>query len=182
MMNMDDLRTSLIFSTDQWPPEGFDFDFELSPEILAPHLCGPDHELPVLSAAPMTGHLEMGLIGERLRLKGRFSATVEETCDRCLILADVIIGEEINEVLALRRGQAAQSKASQESGDDEGGEGELAVTDGRFDLTPLMAELFWLAWPFQIICRPDCRGLCPNCGADLNEGLCVCQVQNETIN
>ena len=54
-------------------------------------------------------------------------------------------------------------------------EGDLAVIDSRFDLAPLLAELFWLAWPHKALCRPDCAGLCPTCGANLNETACSCR-------
>jgi uncharacterized protein len=58
---------------------------------------------------------------------------------------------------------------------EDGEDGALAVTDGRVDLAGLLAESFWLAWPYRFICRPDCAGLCPICGADLNRGACGCR-------
>lgn len=38
-------------------------------------------------------------------------------------------------------------------------------------LTELLEEEF----PFRILCREDCAGLCPRCGKDLNEGSCQCE-------
>ncbi|HEX9435902.1 MAG TPA: DUF177 domain-containing protein [Candidatus Limnocylindria bacterium] len=42
-------------------------------------------------------------------------------------------------------------------------------SDFRIDLTPLIREEVILAMPLAPLCRPDCKGLCPVCGKDLNE-------------
>jgi uncharacterized protein len=43
------------------------------------------------------------------------------------------------------------------------------------DLTEVTRQAVILALPVSPVCRPDCRGLCPTCGADLNEGPCGCE-------
>lgn len=45
---------------------------------------------------------------------------------------------------------------------------------GNLDLTPLLREEAILAVPIGALCRPDCAGLCPECGQNLNEGQCSC--------
>ncbi len=42
------------------------------------------------------------------------------------------------------------------------------------DLLPMVRDAIHLAVPIAPRCRPDCRGLCPECGADLNKGQCRC--------
>jgi len=42
------------------------------------------------------------------------------------------------------------------------------------DLAPLARELSLLSMPTKVLCRPDCLGLCQECGANLNEGDCGC--------
>ncbi|MBZ0251760.1 MAG: DUF177 domain-containing protein, partial [Candidatus Methylomirabilis sp.] len=44
----------------------------------------------------------------------------------------------------------------------------------KIDLTALLDEQLSLNAPIQPLCRPDCRGLCPVCGADLNTIPCSC--------
>jgi uncharacterized protein len=44
----------------------------------------------------------------------------------------------------------------------------------ELDLAELAAEQFELAVPLKPVCREDCKGLCPRCGANLNEGSCGC--------
>jgi uncharacterized protein len=43
------------------------------------------------------------------------------------------------------------------------------------DLGEAMREYAILALPMQPLCKPDCKGICPSCGADLNAGDCGCQ-------
>lgn len=47
--------------------------------------------------------------------------------------------------------------------------------DGWLDLTPLLREQCWLAIPMKPLCHPDCRGLCPRCGVNLNFESCACK-------
>ena len=49
----------------------------------------------------------------------------------------------------------------------------------RFDLDALLAEQIYLALPLKPLCRDDCRGLCPRCGADLNSAECGCTTETE---
>lgn len=44
----------------------------------------------------------------------------------------------------------------------------------HLDLTEAVRQAFVMAQPMQLLCRPDCVGLCPRCGADLNSGPCAC--------
>lgn len=44
----------------------------------------------------------------------------------------------------------------------------------QLDLSEVVRQGILLASPLHPLCRPDCRGLCPRCGADLNDGPCDC--------
>lgn len=60
------------------------------------------------------------------------------------------------------------------------GEGEslpddvLPYNGDYIDITDSVREILILSEPMQVLCRPDCKGLCPNCGANLNDGPCSC--------
>ena len=47
--------------------------------------------------------------------------------------------------------------------------------DVHLDLGPEVREDFLLSIPMHAVCRPDCKGLCPQCGANWNEGPCDCR-------
>jgi len=52
---------------------------------------------------------------------------------------------------------------------------EVAFYDGiAFDVNMMVLEQIELAMPMKFVCREDCKGLCYQCGADLNEGMCSC--------
>jgi uncharacterized protein len=46
--------------------------------------------------------------------------------------------------------------------------------DGILDVAPLVRQEVILATPIGVLCRPDCAGLCPTCGRNLNDGPCDC--------
>jgi uncharacterized protein len=50
----------------------------------------------------------------------------------------------------------------------------IVNSDSYLDLTPLLREQSWLIMPMKPVCDPECKGLCPQCGADLNQGSCTC--------
>ena len=53
---------------------------------------------------------------------------------------------------------------------------ELSVADdGILDLGPLIRAEAIVRTPMGPLCRPDCRGLCPHCGHNLNQGPCDCE-------
>lgn len=53
---------------------------------------------------------------------------------------------------------------------------EVAYYDGiTFDVDLMVLEQIELAMPMRFICREGCKGLCYQCGADLNEGACLCK-------
>ena len=56
---------------------------------------------------------------------------------------------------------------------------EIAYYDGiALDVDLLVLEQIELAIPMKFVCRDDCKGLCYACGADLNEGACLCKKEN----
>ena len=61
-----------------------------------------------------------------------------------------------------------------------GAEDELyPLTDDTIDLGPLVRDAIVLDLPMAPLCRDDCAGLCPQCGADRNEGTCGCSAPTD---
>jgi uncharacterized protein len=103
-------------------------------------------------------------------LEGEVSGSVRLACSRCLKEFAFSFAEPMSmKVLPA-------SLASQED-EMQLGKNDLEV---RFfekpvlDLAELAAEQVQLAVPLKPLCQEDCQGLCPRCGADLNQGLCAC--------
>ena len=54
------------------------------------------------------------------------------------------------------------------------------LLDGQeLDLTEVLEDSFIMAMESQLLCRPDCKGLCCRCGADLNDGPCGCKTDTD---
>ncbi len=51
----------------------------------------------------------------------------------------------------------------------------VQVENMRLLIDDLVTEDIWLAIPSRFVCKEDCKGLCSQCGADLNEGSCSCK-------
>ena len=93
--------------------------------------------------------------GNGWALRLRFEAALQGPCMRCLELADLHVAVDAREVSVPGGGDELQSPYM-------GAEDEL-------DLEAWARDALALALPAQITCRPDCAGLCPECGANLNE-------------
>jgi uncharacterized metal-binding protein YceD (DUF177 family) len=112
---------------------------------------------------------------------GTFKGHVIVACSRCVGEVDLQIDEPLR-VTFLPPSEMPQDDDSTEGADGEDGpevaEGDLDVFpfDGEtIDLEPLLREQFVLAVPYAPLCRDDCKGLCPQCGIDLNSGTCSCE-------
>lgn len=84
----------------------------------------------------------------------------EAQCDRCL-----------GEFTIPLEAQLEETVGNPEAPSDT----DLAFDGTHLDLEPLIREAGVLAWPPKVLCREDCRGLCPVCGHDLNRGPCSCE-------
>ena len=90
-----------------------------------------------------------------VRVDVRVEATLRRECARCLRDVQLPVEAEAEETF------------------HENGEAPL-ITEETIDLEPVIREAVVLAEPMRVLCAPDCRGLCPRCGKDLNEGPCGC--------
>jgi len=99
---------------------------------------------------------------DRISLKGEVSARYATRCSRCLKpVALSVEGAEIDAVYA-----------KQPDPDDP----DLYGFEGHaLDLEDAVRDAVLLEMPRRFLCREDCKGLCPRCGADLNQGACTCQ-------
>ncbi|MDR1487667.1 MAG: DUF177 domain-containing protein [Deltaproteobacteria bacterium] len=166
---MEQVRDNLIFSLDSWPEAGVTCDFVLSPNSLIEAMAVEQREDPPKFLTSMRGQLDIQLMGRKLRVKGAFAVKVELTCSRCLTNFSGKITDLIDEFAII--GEQNQAQGS----DGEFDEDAIPIVNSQFNLAPLMLEFFWVNWPTKALCRPDCSGLCPSCGVNLNEESCNCK-------
>jgi uncharacterized protein len=115
--------------------------------------------------------MHIGRSGRGLVIGGTFVGDVALICSRCLEPFHFQPQDRFDLYCAL----GLQAPRGEER---ELAEEELDVTyldEGRIDTDQLLRENVLLSLPVQPLCREECRGLCPRCGANLNLGSCDCQ-------
>ncbi len=111
------------------------------------------------SAVHVTGRLSSAGAG-RFYWHGRIEGDVVLECSRCLADARAHVSDEAHLIFA-------------ERGDEDTDDPDVYKLDpnaAELDLRPAIREEWLLAAPTFALCREDCKGLCPRCGADLNAG------------
>ena len=101
-----------------------------------------------------------------LKVSGSISAQFTAECDRC--------GDETEFTITTDFSESFTNLPEKVS------EGEEADDDVHFfegdviDLLPYVEQALFLAMPMKVLCREDCKGLCPSCGQNLNNKECSC--------
>ncbi len=101
-------------------------------------------------------------IGKRYELTLSYSGDLVFECHRCLKDVNVNLQSTVERILVT-------PLETDESEDW------IEIKDGVLELMPVLEEDITLNLPLQILCNEDCAGLCPQCGKDLNKGMCECE-------
>ena len=119
------------------------------------------------------GQITLVNAGGKVEASGFVSTTAELICSRCLRKRQVPIEIEVDEACSLEAIEQYDWVAAEE------GRSQLIplCSGSKVDLSELIRQIVVLNTPWRWLCRPDCRGLCPVCGQNLNEGDCDCQRQ-----
>ncbi len=112
-----------------------------------------------LELRDFSGLVDVGRTPQGLLLTGHFSATTTAECARCLKRFDQPLQWDMTELYAFNEKSISES-------------GLIVPEDAKIDLEPLIRDYALLEIPISPLCRPDCKGLCPVCGQDLNVRDC----------
>ncbi len=113
---------------------------------------GLEDDASLHAAGPLMYDLSADLVSSQLIVRGWIGAAVSFRCGRCANWYEADVG--VDDFLVAV---------------------EVGEEDELVDLTSEMREAIILAFPDFPLCRESCKGLCPQCGADLNEGKCGCR-------
>jgi len=114
------------------------------------------------------GSLRLSRTPQGVLIQGTLEAETRVECVRCLTMFDLPTTIEISELFLPQH--AAQDV-------DENEEPRIITEEGNIDLTPIVREETILSIPMKAVCSVTCKGLCPECGQNLNEGQCDCEVE-----
>jgi uncharacterized protein len=119
------------------------------------------------ASTPFSWHVSASNTGGAVLLTGNITGSLETSCSRCLGPATVDIDSDVEGYFII------EGEGEPEEGMEED-EYDTLPDDGKIDLEPLLKAAIIADLPLMPLCKPDCRGLCPTCGANLNEGPCGC--------
>lgn len=141
---------------------------ELTPELSAFHVDEADE-------TPLTGPVRLMRTNAGILAQGHLAAEVTLACARCLapvgVPLDVPLEELYTPTLDILTGKPVEPEE----------EDRALWIDAHhiLDLTEVLRQNVLVAVPMQVLCKQDCRGLCPTCGSNLNEGPCDCQPETD---
>jgi len=147
----DPLRLDVSYLVKEAPGTHKEFEFNFTKLNL------PDELLLV----DIHGVIAVSVTEDGVVVEGKIKALTQLDCSRCL--------EDYWQPLEINFTEMFTNHPVENASDTL--EGRLP-SDGSIDLTPIIRDYAVLDIPISQICKPDCKGLCPVCGANLNEGDC----------
>lgn len=151
-------------SVNEIPEQGS--EFKLKAQIEDFNFFGEDISL----QEPVTLKINVKRIGSKVVTKGVIQTLVRLECSRCLEDFFCHIDEPFTATFFPAEDRPKDPDLELESEDLD-----VSFYDEQIiDFTELVREQILLAVPMNPVCRLNCRGLCPECGKNLNEGRCTC--------
>ncbi|MGD8238151.1 MAG: DUF177 domain-containing protein [Armatimonadota bacterium] len=154
--------------------------FDCYEQLLMPRgaaVCEIDHPPPpgtdIECDGPIRGTIKLTNVGRYVRAVGALRAAVRLSCSRCTAPVQQRLEAAVDEECALT--QIDEPDAY--DGGTEDVDALPILDDDVIDLSELVRQNTLVSLPPVILCRPDCMGLCSECGKNLNEGPCDCSTE-----
>jgi uncharacterized protein len=161
--------TGLRFNVAGLLKEGAGATREYAVEVPPPDLAGLLEDARPLE--PLRGGVRLLRTQRSIFARGRVKTRVLVGCSRCLTDTEVPLAFDLEEEffpeIDVSTGHALPKP-------DDNGLGFMIDASHELDLGEAVRQHMVLELPMQTICRETCAGLCPKCGANLNEGPCTC--------
>lgn len=103
-------------------------------------------------------------VDDNILLSGTIKYTFTGECARCLTPFENTVEAIMEAVLVHQLDE-----------DDDSDEIQVKITDGCVDLEEAIKQMIYLTMPMRSLCKKDCKGICPNCGVNLNNENCKCE-------
>ncbi len=167
---------------DEIKEAGLDRSWDLSREQVDQIVAGDPAGYRARGSAHVEAHLEK--VERRVRVEAEATALLTVACGRCLAPTSVdapvafeltlVPADEYEEAEEAPRAEKDASKGHR-GGSFDAKEAEEETYSGKtVDLDPMLREQILLALPSYPVCKESCKGLCPVCGANLNDRECGC--------
>ncbi len=128
-----------------------------------------DERVQLAEPAAVTGKVRIA--GTEVFINGHIETRARVECDRCLKQVELPVSADF--ALEYITGHDYESTSVAELMEDEMS---VSVFDGEsIDVDEIVKEQILLSVPTRTLCQAECKGICPNCGADKNAGDCNCE-------
>lgn len=128
---------------------------------------------------PVTFELDLKRLESVVIIEGRLNVAVSLNCGRCLNdYVQTVAGDFTLKAVPQPSATPNRAKETELLDDDMD---DLYYNGNVLDLREVLQEQVILALPIAPVCKADCKGLCLNCGHDLNLGQCGCDTQQGHI-
>lgn len=169
----------MLVNIDEIKEAGLDRTWDVTPAKLDEMLAGDRAGYRARGPARVEARLE--LLERRVRIQAEARAELSADCGRCLLPVSVDLPVEFELILVPAEGHAGDRSADKDANKGPVG-GSFAPRDAEeetytgkvIDLDPIVREQILLALPGYPVCTESCKGLCPVCGANLNDRACGC--------
>jgi uncharacterized protein len=132
---------------------------------------GPEDDQILGLDAPLRVTIKVSKAVDKFLVEGTLRGSMRIRCDRCLEPFHREIHSQFHVYLVVQKERADQEEIELL---DEDMEVDFIQGDA-IDLSDIVREQIYLTLPIRSICSESCRGLCSMCGANLNEGPCLCR-------
>lgn len=150
-----------LINVSDLPAEGRDFSFT-DPAFWVER--SAEHGLSVVPVRPLTAEVNVSAQPDGALIRGRLQGAVKLCCDRCVEEYDFLVDTVFDLLETLPEGDEPEqdSRLYKEKG-------EILL-----DMGALLWEEFVLTLPIKPLCDNACKGICPECGQNLNSATCTC--------
>lgn len=122
---------------------------------------------------PLEGWLTLLRTSQGILVSGKLRTVLQMECSRCLEPCEAEVELELEEEF---RPTVPINDAPVDDVPEEEWDEALTIDEHHIlDLSEVIRQGLWLAAPMEAICRPECAGLCPQCGGNHNLGECTCE-------
>ncbi len=120
-----------------------------------------------------TGEAQLvGSVFTEIRVRGHLRVRLAAECDRCLERVEFPLESDFD----LYYRPAGTAPRSHEETQIDEAQAEIAFFEGDgIELEDVLREFIFLSLPMRTICRPECKGICPECGENRNLRDCGCR-------
>ena len=146
-------------------------------EILPDQVQVDPRETSLRVTEPVRGFCELSIVAENhVRVRGEVTTELTASCSRCLNSFTTAVEKRFNLFYAPDPQAEGNDEVNLKYDDLDTG----FYREERIDLNSVMLESIFVDLPMKLVCDPDCKGLCAQCGINRNTSSCDCQPPADT--